>query len=313
MDYRKFLGRREELVLPYFGGYSVDAPGRRLRLTEPTERGFYRFEVTGRKARPLERVPALDLAGYPLVRGHFASGFLFENGREEHALEILDGDTPRDLAPCVGRRVDGGSVVLEGVEFESEAEDAARRALEEERSMAEISGAAASLRAAYAFALAVRVGRPLGIPVSPRELGSRAATLAHAGREAVLEALNALEERRRFERIRLAAHAAAAGARPPAQTWIPRTRREKSPFDRAADALDAAGASLLDARLTQAGLDVTWRFLSQRIMSLVHPMTLRVLDAGFCLSGEDELVTLESLPSVLREGIQTGQLNVTRS
>jgi hypothetical protein len=312
MDYRKFLGRREELLLPYLGGYSVHAPGRRLRLTEPTERGFYRFEVTGRKARPLERVPALSLDDYPAVRGHVASGFLFESGKVEHVLEVLEGDAPQELSPCVARRVDGGSVVLEGVEFEGEAEDAARRALEDEGSIAKVSGAAASLRAAFAFALAVRVGRPLGIAVSPRELGTRAALLSTAGREAVLEALNALEERRRLSRVRLAAHAAARGANPPTMTCIPRRTREKSPFDRALDALDAAGASLLDARLTQAGLDVTWRFLSQRIVSLVDPMSLRVLDAGFCLDGEDELVTLESLPSVLREGIEIGQLNVTR-
>jgi hypothetical protein len=312
MNYRKFLGQREELLLPYLGGYSVHAPGRRLRVTEPTERGFYRFEVTGRKARPLERVGALSLDDYPTVRGHVASGFVFESGKVEHLLEVLEGDTPQELSPCVARRVDGGSVVLEGVEFEGEAEDAARHALENEGSIAHVSGAAASLRAAYAFALAVRVGRPLGIPVSPRELGPRAARLSTAGRDAVLEALNALEERRRLERARRAAHTAAQGANPPRMVFVPRRTREKSPFERALDALDAAGASLLDARLTQAGLDVTWRFLSQRIVSLVDPTTLRVLDAGFCLDGEDDLLTLESLPSVLREGIETGQLNVTR-
>jgi hypothetical protein len=37
-----------------------------------------------------------------------------------------------------------------------------------------------------------------------------------------------------------------------------------------------------------------------------------VLDAGICLSGSDRMVTLDSLPSVIKEAIDTDQLNITR-
>jgi hypothetical protein len=52
--------------------------------------------------------------------------------------------------------------------------------------------------------------------------------------------------------------------------------------------------------------------LGQRLISLVEPERLRVIDAGFCLQGQDELVTLDSLPSVLREALDTDQLHITR-
>jgi len=44
----------------------------------------------------------------------------------------------------------------------------------------------------------------------------------------------------------------------------------------------------------------------------IDAITLQVWDAGVCLAGEDRLVTLESLPGVIREAIETGRLVITR-
>ncbi len=47
-------------------------------------------------------------------------------------------------------------------------------------------------------------------------------------------------------------------------------------------------------------------------MALVDPVTLNVHDAGICLDGEDGRLTLESLPSAIREAYSTGRLVITR-
>jgi hypothetical protein len=77
--------------------------------------------------------------------------------------------------------------------------------------------------------------------------------------------------------------------------------------------LCAAGATPLETRsLGRGQLEVTYRFYGQRFISIVDAATLQVIDAGVCLSGSDSLVTLESLPSVIKEAIETRRLVITR-
>jgi len=305
MDYRKFLGRTEELVLPYFGGLSVHAEGRRLRLSDRMERGFYRFEVRGRNATVLGKATAPDLSRYPRVRGHFAAGYVFESGKSSWFVEFLEESAPAELTPLVARQLPGGYVLFETADFETEAEDAARRALEEERALTDIAHVGASLRSAYALALATRVGRSLSVPVGPREVAGKALTLAQGGREAATALLHEISLRRAQERTRLGNRLEAAS--------LPRVYTdERTLFGRLSDVLERAGATLLDARMTEHRIEVTWRMLGERLISLVEVDSLRVIDAGFCLSGEDDLVTLASLPSVLKEAVHTDQLNITR-
>jgi hypothetical protein len=78
-------------------------------------------------------------------------------------------------------------------------------------------------------------------------------------------------------------------------------------------ALEHAGARLVDQRRLAGGrLEVVFRFMEERIVSIVDARTLQVVDAGICLAGADREVTLESLPSVIREAINTGRLVITR-
>ena len=204
--------------------------------------------------------------------------------------------------------------------------------------LARLKGVPASLRAAYAYTVGERTAQRLAIPVSPLELLPYVAAIAERGADAAAEALTRLqEERRAYVRSReqelLAATAAAAAAareqqRAAAQAAAahstdhrrgraqPSRDRRPAPLvaeERAEAALHAAGATLLDTRaLGREQLEVTYRFYGQRFISIVQASTLQVLDAGVCLAGADGLVTLESLPSVLKEAIETHRLVITR-
>ncbi len=65
-------------------------------------------------------------------------------------------------------------------------------------------------------------------------------------------------------------------------------------------------------RTGQDMVEVTFEFMDERFISLVDARTLNVYDSGICLSGADQQLTLESLPSAIREAIDTGQLHITR-
>jgi hypothetical protein len=94
---------------------------------------------------------------------------------------------------------------------------------------------------------------------------------------------------------------------------VQRRELERPVEDRVFRALDAAGASLLGQRdLGNGSLEVTFTFSGERFISVVDARTLQVYDAGICLSGEDRLVNLDSLPSVIREAIETSRLVITR-
>ena len=88
--------------------------------------------------------------------------------------------------------------------------------------------------------------------------------------------------------------------------------------ERAEDALHAAGARLLGVRRLADQVEVRFRFDGDTFVCLADPITLRIRDAGVCLVDHrtnergDEELTLDSLPSVLREAIELGALVHTR-
>jgi hypothetical protein len=83
-------------------------------------------------------------------------------------------------------------------------------------------------------------------------------------------------------------------------------------LDRAEAALHSAGAVLRDSRwLSGDLLEVRYDFLADRFVSVIDGETLRVVDAGICLAGEDDRLTLESLPGVIAEAVRTFQLEIT--
>ena len=81
---------------------------------------------------------------------------------------------------------------------------------------------------------------------------------------------------------------------------------------RAADALYAAHAGVRGMRWLAGGLlEVRYDLDGERFVSIVEGSSLNVVDAGICLSGRDRDLTLDSLPSAIREAAGSGRLNIT--
>jgi hypothetical protein len=176
----------------------------------------------------------------------------------------------------------------------------ARDALAELAPIDPIKGATPSLRAAYAFAVVKAVAAELEMGVSPRESSPAIADICARGRPAAAAIADRLLERRREHRLRLAARRAEPGVR---------HRRGGARPDAV---LEAAGARMIRSRRTGPDtLEVTFTFMGEMFQSVVASDTLQVIDAGICLSGADSALTLDSLPSAIREAIETHQLCIT--
>ena len=115
------------------------------------------------------------------------------------------------------------------------------------------------------------------------------------------------QRRRAEEEVRLQAELARLRVRPRHLEW------QAQGVGRVERALESAGARLLGTRrLGSERLEVTFSFMGERFLSIVDMGTLQVVDAGICLAGADQEVTLESLPSVIREAIRNDVLVITR-
>jgi hypothetical protein len=202
MDYKAFLGKTETLVLPYFGGTRVEAASRRLRVQAGASHaaGWYEWKVDGRRATIVAPAAPPDLDKLPAIRGHWAGGWIFASGRDAERVALPPDEEPAPLQRCTGRRWHGGEVVLGSIDFEDEAEEQARLALEQGRSIADVKGATPSLRAAFGFAIVLDAARELGVEVSATEARAHAVRFAEGGRAAANDWLAGLvEERRRQE------------------------------------------------------------------------------------------------------------------
>src|SRR2546428_189 len=78
-------------------------------------------------------------------------------------------------------------------------------------------------------------------------------------------------------------------------------------------ALSHTGAELVNWRRNgQRQAVVRYRLRGQRFECVIDTESLQIVDAGICLSGADEELNLSSLPSAVREAIESGQLHVFR-
>jgi hypothetical protein len=320
-DYRRFLGTSTEEVWPYFGGPFVETGSRRLRLAEPTQPGYWRFSITGRTARTLGPAEAPDLGHLPAVRGHAVHGYLAVGGGAAELLALGPPDEPLLFAPEVARRWPSGELIFDAWDFESGVEDQVREAYESRGTLAAVKGAPAALRAAFGYAVLLRTAEEQGVPAQPAEARAHLAALADEGEPAARRILGLLQAEREAE---LAARRAAA-REANRSDWVqardaarPRHVNRRSDQarnnteDRAADALFAARAGVRGMRWLHGDLlEVRYDLDGVRLVSIVESVTLRVVDAGICLSGHDRDLTLESLPSAIREAANSGRLNIT--
>ncbi len=311
-DYRRFLQQEAETrVLPYLGGPYVDAPGRRLRASGATATGYWRFGVSGRTATAVEPADPPDLSDLPAVRGYWVAGYLVGDRAIAYRLAMGPDTDPVRFAPVIARRWHGGALLFEAEDFETGVEDQVRKEFDQGTgqggSLSGISGVPAALRAAFGYAVMLRVATALGVPVRPVQLRWHIGELVAMGDVAARRILVSAQERRAAEPNHV-------------EEWrVQRTDARLRPasardrvLDRAEAALYGAGALLRDSRwLSGDLLEVRYDFMDDRFVSVVDGETLRVVDAGICLAGADERLTLESLPGVIAEAIRTFRLEIT--
>lgn len=78
-------------------------------------------------------------------------------------------------------------------------------------------------------------------------------------------------------------------------------------------ALSHTGAELISWRRNgQRQAVVRYRVAGGRFECVIDTQSLQIVDAGICLSGADEELNLSSLPSAVREAVESGQLHVFR-
>lgn len=319
MDYTKFLGKKEHVVLAYLGGAHVHGHDRRLRVSgaRPAP-GFHQFEVSGRNARALAPADAPDLGDLPKARGHLTSGWLVSSAGLAR-LYILPEEEPPPLAIARARRWHSGDLLFEALDFDGEIEAEARLRLERRASLEGLKGVPSTLRIAYGIALALAVSRRAGTPLAVRELAGRATHIADVGEPAVAALLAEIERERLAEQRRAWERAVEEG-RPQVRLRGRGMGRDRivtptldNADDRAESALDGADARMLAARRLERGnLEVVFEFMGERFISVVDALSLQVIDSGVCLAGSDRLVTLDSLPGVIREAIDSDRLVITR-
>lgn len=317
-DYRKYLGKKDELTAPWLGGDFVHDAQRRLRVAARPERfGWYRFEVKSRLAHAVSETEPSELTSLPAVRGHFWNEQLVVDGAKAVPLFLRPEEEPAQFAPLTTRRWHDGSLLFHQLDFESEVEGQARALLAEGAALTGLKGVPATLRAAWVYALASRTSQRLNINAVPAELKPFITRIADGGvaaAETALRALGAerLQANRELAELRQRQHAELL------RDEVQRaraTRQGGSLEERLLYALESAGAQLESHRRAGEGrVEVVFRFHFTRFISIVDEATLQVIDSGICLGHppRDDLVTLESLPSVIQEAMETDALVILR-
>jgi hypothetical protein len=130
----------------------------------------------------------------------------------------------------------------------------------------------------------------------------------------MFEALLAERRRAEEEARRRAAEAAEAARIAGVAGQARPIDRRRDPVAAADQALAGARARMISCRRIERGaqLDVTYDVDGTRILSIVDAQTLQVIDPGLCLANAHRVLTLDAMPSVVREAIDEDHLNITR-
>jgi len=312
MGWQDLLSTTDERVLPWTGGREVFDQGRawKLRGALPVEHGWYTFDLSGGRVAllvgPADPDPVFG-DGRETVRGYLAGNRLIPDGArvtpdptkliDQTIIVYLVEPGLERFARVVVVRV-GDKLVYLQQEFPQGPEFEVQCAYQDRLSdVNHISGVTPSLDLAFRW-----------------ESLQRERT---EERERKREQRRLEEEQRQAETERLQQAVRDAG------TGLGRRALAQRNFPAAARAaLAVSGAELLDSRPYRGHpneMVVQYRFMRQRFECVVEKNTLRVTEAGICLddhhTGEkgDTLFTLESLPAVVKEAIDTDQLVFRRN
>lgn len=289
-------------AVPQAGWYRVTGFGSQVRaralLTEEEQRGV--------------------LDALPACTGHHWSGRLVNDQGQVDYLYFAPADEDLEVvAPVVGRFWAPSIVTFDRVDMDDQPEMSVREAVLQGLAISTIPRVRASLRLAGALALVERASRAASVPFTPAEVGSHLREVAAGGEEVARRVIAALEAARAAVRPPAAPSPVPQSAAAP-QVSVrhapPASAPHQEPWaEGVARSLQRSGAAMLSARRAGSGrLEVVWSFRGGHYSSVLDERTLNVLDAGVCLAGTDRRFTLDSLPSVIREGEERGLLVVTR-
>ena len=292
-------------VLPWVGGRTVCGATRVWKVSGhlPVEHGWFAFEIDGSRVAALVRPATPDHFGpdrepFEVLHGYLAGErLIIDNARVgAHPDKFVEQTLPVHLVePGLDRFarasvacLPSGALVYLWQELPHGPEGDALLAYQDRRADLDgVTGVTPALDLAFRW-LSYQ-----------RDVAERRA----AERQRWLE-----EERRREEALRLVG------------TAIGRRALAPGDFTAAAKAaLLVAGAEWLDDRVGHRRTErvVQFRTRRRRFECVVDALTLQVVDSGICLTDHagtkgDTWLTLESLPSVIGEAIDTGRLTVYR-
>lgn len=314
--WKKFLDAGKEVVAPWIGGQRLALGVRSWTIDGklPEEEGWYTWSTKGRVAElkcPAEPNPDLvtkDLLGkdFRIERGFLVGDRIVPDVLDRPGATItLDRSIPVHLIePGLGRfcRIAAGvawvmgPLIFKQLEFPLGHEEEVTRAFEDgATSVSHIKGVTPALEVAFE------------LEVWRREMAEKRR--------------QALEKRLREEAEKRARDEALANFRATAGAADVRREMAKRDFPTAARAaLAVTNTEYLDARPSHRKGEWVVKFrLERRRFECVVKDTLQVVEAGICLIDHrrneydhSKELSLEALPAVYKEAIQTGRLVVFR-
>jgi len=321
MSWQDLLSTPTTVTVPWIGGRALSAGGRRYRIRGrlPREHGWHTFEVGGGKnARWTEEGdPDWDYDKRPAYLGYLVGNRVILDGAQVSPDPERIAEQTRELhliPPGLARftrvRVcedESGNLIFVRQEFPRGPEPMVSAAfLDKEEGVTHIRDVTPALDLAFRFESWAReeVER-LRQEAEERRQAEEAARLAELERQERERVL--AEERERLRQM----VGTADGRRALAQV----------DFGAAATAaLRVTDSELLDWRDSgRAGEAVVqFRFRNRRWEVLVDKASLRIIDSGICLTDHatgvnyDQHFTLETIPTVFAEAMDTGRLVVYR-
>lgn len=310
MGWRDLLPQQDQtLTLPWLGGRTVHSEDRTWKVQGrlPAEFGYYKFTITGGRVASLagetDEFPEATNYGHKVVRGYLVGDRIIPDDAriEIDPAKVFSQTLQVWLVPPGLERfsrasaiyLQDGKLLFHLQEFPQGPEQAVQRAYQDRQdTLDHIPGVTPPLELAFRFVTVQRL----------------------QAEERERERLRLEEE----ERQRLAAEERLRQALENATTGAGRRHLATQDFPAAARAaLEVSGSELLDTRQSANRNEMVVQFRTdrQRFECVVHKETLRVVDAGICLTDHrtnekgDTYLTLESLPSVIREAIDGGMLH----
>lgn len=302
MSWQDYLQDEETITLPWISGRVIVSPTRRWSCQGrlPASPGWYRWTInSGRKTRlasmePSESCPEIL---QQIQMGTIVGDSLFSDSdpfRPQRVYLLEEGLEPFTRISA-GRVAEGQPLIFRSLEIPVGVEHEVFMAYEDRaENLNAIKGVTPSLAQAF-------------------RLENQRRIQIEAQRRAV-------EEQRRQEELRRQREEEAARLREKIGTCEIRRIVADVDFEAAArSAIEAGGAVFLGARKSYGNeCIVRYKVGDERLECVCDRTTLNIIDAGVCLTDHDTgirgdtLFSLETLPSVIREAIETDRLVVWR-